>query len=80
MMAANNNDSGKPKGTMVGAQNERNLIMVKKSKSLPANSAMKSQIPCKTNIKNKITNTEVNVIMKDLIMYLSNIFTRTKLV
>ena len=33
-----------------------------------------------TNIKNKITNTEVNVIMKDLIMYLSNIFTRTKLV
>lgn len=49
--------------------------MVKAFKSLPASSDMKSQIPCKTNIKNKITNTEANVIMNDLIMYLSNIFT-----
>ena len=80
MMEANKTESGNTNGTIVGAQKDKNLTMVKKSKSLPANSAMNNQIPCKTNIKNKITNTEVNVIMKDLIMYLSNIFTRTKLV
>jgi hypothetical protein len=47
---------------------------------LPANSAINSQTVCKMNIKNKITNTVVNVIIKDFNKYLSKIFTGINLI
>jgi hypothetical protein len=77
MIEANKIDNGNTKGTIVGQKYNTNLTMVIKSKSLPANSAMKSQILCKMKIKNKMTNTEAKVIKKDFKIYLSIIFTRT---
>ena len=45
------------------------------SKSFPANSEINSQTTCNTNMKKRITNTEVNVVRKDFNKYLSSIFT-----
>lgn len=76
MMEANNTDKGKTSGIILGILKSKNFRIIKKSKSLPANSEMKSQTTCNTNMKNRITNTVVNVIMKDFNKYLSSIFTR----
>ena len=79
-MEARSTDNGNTKGTIRGIENTKNLSTIKKSRSFPANSEMKSQTVCKMNIKNKITNTVVNVIKKDLSKYLSNIFTNANLI
>ena len=42
-MEASNIESGKTKGTILGIENAKNLIIINKSKSLPANSDMNSQ-------------------------------------
>ena len=74
MIEANNTESGKTKGTTLGILNNKNFKITIVSKSFPANSAMKSQMVCRIKIKNKITNTEVNVNRKVRKMYLSKIF------
>ena len=80
MMEASNTESGNTKGTILGIENTKNLITIKKSRSFPANSEMKSQTVCRINIKNKITNTVANVIKKVLSKYLSNNFTKANLI
>ena len=75
-MEDNNTESGNTKGTILGIENNKNFITSKKSKSLPASSEMKSQTVWSMNIKNKITNTVVNVIKNVFNKYLSNIFTK----
>ena len=75
MMEANNTDKGSTKGIIRGIENNKNLITIIKSKSLPASSAINNQTVCKMNIKKRITNTVVNVIRNVLRMYLSKIFT-----
>ena len=74
-MEAKSTVSGNTKGIILGIAKSRNLIIREKSKSLPANSVIKSQTLWSMNIKNKITNTEVNVIKNVFRMYLSRIFT-----
>ena len=68
-------DSGSTNGTKLGIFNKRNLPIRSMSKSFPANSDIKSQTVWRININKRITNTVVNVVMKDLRMYLSRIFT-----
>ncbi len=80
MMDANTTESGSTNGIILGNEKSKNFITVKKSRSLPANSAINSQTVCKMNIKNKITNTVVNVIIKDFNKYLSKIFTGINLI
>ena len=43
MIDANNTDSGKTKGIIRGIEKPKNLIIITKSKSLPANSDINSQ-------------------------------------
>jgi hypothetical protein len=74
-MEANKTDSGKTKGIILGIENNKNLTIIMKSKSLPANSPMKSQIDWRIKMKKRITKTVVNVIRKDFNKYLSSIFT-----
>jgi hypothetical protein len=75
MIEANRIDKGRTSGTNRGIENNKNLITIEKSKSLPANSAISSQTVWRMNIKKRITNTTVNVIRKVFKMYLSRIFT-----
>jgi len=75
-MEANNTDKGSTKGTTLGILKSKNLPIMKRSKSFPANSDIKSQTTCNMNIKKRITNTVANVIKKDFNKYLSSIFTR----
>ena len=75
-MDANSTESGSTNGIILGILKSKNLRIIIKSKSFPANSEMKSHTTCKTNMKNRITNTEVNVMRKDFNKYLSSIFTR----
>ena len=75
MMDANKTESGKTKGIILGIENNKNLTIIMKSKSLPANSPMKSQIDWRIKMKKRITKTVVNVIKKDFNKYLSSIFT-----
>ncbi len=74
-MEAKSIDKGSTSGTNRGIENNKNLMIIEKSKSLPANSAISSQTVCSMNIKKRITNTTVNVIRKVFKMYLSRIFT-----
>jgi hypothetical protein len=60
---------------MLGILKSKNFRIITMSKSFPANSEIKSQTTWSTNIKNKITNTVVNVIKKDFNKYRSSIFT-----
>lgn len=62
MMDDSNTVSGKTIGINLGDAKAKNFIIIMKSRSLPANSDINNQTVCKMNIKNKITNTEVNVI------------------
>jgi hypothetical protein len=62
MIDDNKTVSGKTIGTSLGEANSKNFSTITKSKSLPANSLINNQTVCKMKIKNKITNTEVNVI------------------
>jgi hypothetical protein len=59
-------ESGNTSGIIRGIENIKNL-MIRYIQSLPASSAMNSQTVCSMNIKNKITNTVVNVIRNVLI-------------
>jgi hypothetical protein len=76
MIEAKTTDRGKTNGIILGIENNKNFITVRKSKSFPANSAINNQTVWSMNIKNKITNTVANVIMNVFNKYLSNIFTR----
>ena len=76
-MDANKMESGNTNGTTFGIEYIKNFKIKMKSKSLPANSAIKSQTVCKMNIKKRITNTEVNVIKNVFKRYLSRIFTQS---
>lgn len=42
-MEANKTDNGNTKGMILGIANNKNLITIRKSKSLPASSAMNNQ-------------------------------------
>ncbi|ANO48839.1 hypothetical protein Pf1_00591 [Flavobacterium columnare] len=75
-MEANSTVKGITIGISFGVAKIKNLMIIKKSRSFPANSDINNQTVCKMNIKNKITNTEVNVIKKDLSRYRSRIFIR----
>lgn len=75
MMDANKTDSGKTKGIILGIENNKNLTIIIKSKSLPANSVIKSQTVWRIKMKKRITKTVVNVIKKDFNKYLSSSFT-----
>ncbi len=79
-MEDNNTESGRTNGMILGIENNKNFTTNKKSKSLPASSEMNNQTVCNINIKNKITNTVVNVIKKVFNKYLSNIFTNANLI
>ena len=74
-MDANKIERGNTKGTIRGIEKVKNFIINIKSKSLPANSAIKSHTVCNMNIKKRITNTVANVDKKDFNKYLSRIFT-----
>ena len=76
MMDANRIERGNTNGTILGIEKVKNFTINKKSKSLPANSEIKSQTVCNINIKKRITNTVANVVRKDFNKYLSSIFTR----
>jgi len=76
MIEAKTTDSGNTSGMILGILKSRNFRIITKSRSLPANSEMKSHTTCNTNMKKRITNTEANVIRKDFNKYLSSIFTR----
>jgi len=54
MIEAKSTESGNTKGTTLGDAKSKNLITEIKSKSLPANSEMKSQTALQMNIKNNI--------------------------
>lgn len=75
MIEANKTDSGKTKGIILGIEKSRNLIIIIKSKSFPANSVIKSQTVWRIKMKKRITKTVVNVIRNDFNKYLSSIFT-----
>ena len=79
-MEANNTESGNTIGTNLGIAKRRNFKIIMKSKSFPANSEINSQTVWSMNIKNKITNTVVNVVRKDFNKYLSIIFTKINLI
>jgi hypothetical protein len=68
-------ESGNTSGIIRGIENIKNLMIKATSKSLPA-SSVNSQTVCSMNIKNKITNTVVNVIRNVFNKYLSRIFTQ----
>ena len=53
---------GNTSGMSFGVKNHKNFKMIKKSMSLPANSAMYSQMVCNTKINIKITKTLKNVL------------------
>ena len=74
-MDAKTTERGNAIGTKLGILNNKNFNIKLKSKSLPANSEMNNQTVCRIKIRNKITNTEINVNAKDFKMYLSSIFT-----
>jgi len=75
MIDAKRMESGSTKGTIPGIEKSRNFIIKMASRSFPASSLIKSQTVWRTNIKKRITNTEVNVIRKVFRRYLSRIFT-----
>lgn len=75
MIEARRIDRGKISGTIVGIAYERNLRTNQILKPFPANSGIYIHKSCKMKIKNKITNTEANVVKKLIMMYLSIIFT-----
>lgn len=74
MIEANKTDKGKTRGIILGIENNKNFTTKNRSRSLPANSEIKSQTVCNMNIKKRITNTVVNVIRKVFSKYLSKIF------
>jgi len=53
MMEANRTERGKTRGTILGMEYIKNFTIRIKSRSFPANSAIKSQTVCKINIKKK---------------------------
>ncbi len=75
MIEANKTDNGRTKGIILGIEKSKNLIIIIKSKSFPANSVIKSQTVWRIKIKKRITKTVVNVIRNDFNKYLSSIFT-----
>lgn len=74
-MEASSTDKGNTSGTKLGILNSKNLTINIKSRSLPANSEMKSQTVWRIKINKRITNTVKNVVINDFKMYLSRIFT-----
>ena len=79
-MEANSTESGKTMGIIRGMAKIKNLMTISVSKSLPANSEMNNQTVCSMKIKNRITNTEANVIQKEFSKYRSIIFTELNLI
>lgn len=73
-MDAKSMESGKTRGIILGIENSKNFKTNIKSKSFPANSAMNNQTVWSINIKNKITNTVINVDTNVFRRYLSSIF------
>ncbi|GEC78629.1 hypothetical protein FAQ01_14990 [Flavobacterium aquatile] len=76
MIEAKRTESGNTIGIILGIANSKNFKINSISKSFPASSEMNNQTVCNMNIKNKITNTVVNVIKNVFNKYLSNIFTK----
>ena len=75
MIDASKTERGKTSGMILGMEKSKNLRIIIKSRSLPANSVMKSQTVWRIKMKKRITKTVVNVIRKDFNKYLSRIFT-----
>jgi hypothetical protein len=63
MIDANRIESGNTSGIILGIANNKNLRTRIRSRSFPASSEMKSQTVCRMKMKNRITNTEANVVM-----------------
>lgn len=80
MIEARSTDRGSTIGTIRGIAKSKNLMTIKVSKSLPANSEINNQTVCRMKIKNRITKTEENVIQNDFNKYRSIIFTETSLI
>lgn len=74
-MDAKSIESGKTNGTIVGKAYNRNFNIRKKSRSLPAKSAINNQTVCNIKINSRIIKTVPNVVKKVFKRYLSRIFT-----
>ena len=73
-MDAKSTESGKTNGIILGIEKSRNFTTNNKSRSLPASSDINSHTVCSMNMKNRITNTVVNVSKNVFNKYLSRIF------
>lgn len=73
-MDVNSIVNGSISGTRVGSRYTKNLKIMIKSKSLPANSFTKSHTDCSINMKIRIAKTLKNVFKNVVKIYRSSIF------